>query len=89
MTDEAFPGPADDLFNPAPERAALEARCPPWTVEACGQAFVVRDAKHSPVGYVYFAEAQQQSCRPSLTRDQAWRIAADFAALPELLKRVG
>ncbi len=62
---------------------------PPWIVEEHNNAcFIVRDATRQALGYFYFEnEPGRRSAAKLLTKNEALRIAANFAKLPGLLSR--
>jgi endo-1,4-beta-D-glucanase Y len=59
---------------------------PPWTIEEANNAcFIVKDANGLEVSYVYFEdEPGRRTAAGLLRRDEARRIAANIARLPEL-----
>ncbi len=58
---------------------------PPWSVEEQPSCFVVRDQNWQALAYIYYeAEPRRRSAAKPLARDEALRIAANIAKLPEL-----
>ena len=57
---------------------------PPWSIDEHDECFIVRDADGQALGYFYFDEEQQSpAIDRRLTRDDARRMAVNFAKPPE------
>jgi len=66
-----------------------ERRFPqPWSVEEQDACFVARDHNGQQLAYVYFEdEPGRRSAAKLLSKDEARRIAANIAKLPEVVCR--
>ena len=63
---------------------------PPWSIEEIGgECLVVRDANGQALTYLYFDDDRhRRALSGRLTSEEAKRIAANIAKLPELPLRV-
>jgi hypothetical protein len=61
----------------------------PWRVVEMRGGYTVEDADGQQLGVFYGSRADPDIARQAqtLTMDEAWHMAVDFARLPELLER--
>jgi hypothetical protein len=59
---------------------------PPWTVEEHSECFAVTDANGQRLALIYFEPDPNKERMNGLTRDEAKRIAANFAKLPTFIE---
>ena len=60
---------------------------PPWCIEETDACFIVKVGFDQALAYVYCEDERgRRSAAKLLSKDEAWRIAANIARLPGLLK---
>lgn len=71
------------------QNQGMESPCrlpPPWTVHELGECFRVEDADGSSLAYFDFkGDGRRSSDFRSLSREEARRLAVNFAKLPALM----
>jgi hypothetical protein len=71
-----------------PSMIAVRRFPPPWSMDDIDAAFVVKDSTGQTLGYFYYEEEPgRRTAAKLLTKDEARRITANFAKLPDLLAK--
>jgi hypothetical protein len=80
------------IVGAVPSAGGMPTTCrfpPPWTANGMDTCVIVRDRNGQALAYVYFEdEPGRRTAAKLLTRDQARRVAANIAKLPDVLRRV-
>jgi hypothetical protein len=87
-SSQALPGSLNRGFGDSAMIDKPEPRRfpPPWIAEETDACFIIRDHNGHALAYVYFEdEPGRRAATRLMTRDEARRIAANIAKLPELL----